>query len=228
MTKRFASLTALTLLLAACGPSTVKFSVAFNTKDPLRTAELTAAISRIVEGRLLAKKKTLVKQELLPEGETMTLTVTASDSEGAKHLTAGLTAPFTMEIMKQVESGQGDIISEKFGEFKETGITTKHFDWVTPGPTAVSDAPGAAAMAPGSVVISFTPEGEKLLKTMFAANRGSVIGIFVRGQLMSKKLIDASDKQTSIAIDGIPNPTLATAFSDDVNVGLHAVFTPVQ
>ena len=32
----------------------------------------------------------------------------------------------------------------------------------------------------------------------------------------------------SIAVDGIPTLSLASAFADDVNVGLHTVFTPLQ
>lgn len=219
MRKLFA-VVGLSLLLTACGSQTVRFSLAFDTEDTVRKSELTAAIARTVEGRLEAKKKSAKSQGIKEENGSTILTVEASDAEGATVLQEGLTAPFTMSIMKQVEEGQGDIVSETYGEFKETGIKTEHFDWVTPG--TKTDANGQLK---GAVVIAFTPKGQELLKTIFAANRGGAIGIFVRGQLMSMKMIDFTDKQTSIAIDGIPSGELAAAFADDVNVGLHVTFT---
>lgn len=219
--KRLLAITAATLLLAGCA-KTVTLNVTFDSQDPIRLDQLKAALERVVAGRLEAKEKKVVKQELATKDGATTLTVQVSDADGAKLLGDGLTTPFTMSIMKQVPAGQGDIISEKFGEFKETGITTKHFDWVAP--TLLITEAGASQ---GSVVIRFTTEGQTLLKEMFGKNRGSVIGVFVRGQLMSKKLIDGKDKQDAIQIDGIPNAELANAFADDVNVGLHVMFLPL-
>ncbi len=220
--KRLLTATALTLLLSACGSQTARFSVVMDTTDPVRKDNLTAAIQRVVEGRMIAKKKTVTKQEIKEVGNDTVLTVGVSDKEAVQLLTEGLMAPFSMSVMKQVEEGQGDIISEKYGEFKEIGIVTEHFDWVTAGTFTVN------GQAKGAVGITFTTEGEVLLKDMFKKNRGAVIGIFVRGQLMSKKLIEAKDADlTSIAIDGIPSTDLAAAFADDVNVGLHVIFTPL-
>ncbi len=218
--KKLLSALALTLLLTACGGKTVRFSLTFDTKDAERVTKLTEAVQRTIEGRVLAKEKKLIAQSVRKDGDATMLDVTVGDEEMAKLLQDSLAVPFTMAIMKQVDSGQGDLISEKYGEFKETGIVTKHVDWITAGITKVTGA------EQGAVVIQFTKEGEALLKDMFAKNRGSVIGIFVRGQLMSKKTIDATDKQTSISIEGIPNGALAAAFADDVNVGLHVKFTP--
>ena len=220
--KKTLSLFALCLLLTACGSKTVRYRLAFDTADMLRRSELTAAAARVIEGRVVARGKQLLSHETKTDGENVTIIAEVSDAEAATALQDGLLTPFTMTIMKQVEKGMGDIVSEKFGEFKETGITTKHFDWVSAG-TA-----GAEAEVNGAVIIQFTPEGQELLKKIFKENRGSVIGIFVRGQLMSKKLIDSKDTQGSIAIDGIPNPALAGAFADDVNVGLHVTFIPIQ
>lgn len=217
--KRF--LPILMILLAGCGSKTVTFTATFDTGDAVRRTELTAAMGRMIDGRLTARGKKLLKLATVPGSDTMTITVHVSDAEAAKLLTESLTQTFTMEIMKQVEAGQGDIVSEKFGEFQETGIVTKHFDWVTAGTMQ-----GPAGQTLGSALVQFTKEGQELLKRVFAQNRGKVIGIFVRGQLMSKKLIDKTDKQDSIAIDGIPNAELAASFTDDVNVGLHVMFTP--
>ena len=216
--KRLLAPLALTLLLAACGSQTVRFTVSYNTPDPLRRSELSAAIQRSIVGRMEAKKKKVVSQQLKNEDGKTVLTVSVSDAEAATLLKESLTGPFSMTIMKQVDAGKGDIISEKYGEFKETGMVTKHFDWVTAGTSM------ASGRELGSVGLQFTDEGQSLLKDMFSHNRGSIIGVFVRGMLMSKKQIDATDKQTSIVIDGIPSGALAAAFADDVNVGLHVTF----
>lgn len=220
--KRLIPFLVLVFLLTSCA-KTVKFTVTFDTEDAARRTELEAAIGRIVEGRLVSKGKNIVNKAITTSGDANVLTVRVSDVEAAKLLNDGLTSPFTMAIMKQVAEGQGDIISEKFGEFKETGIATKHFDWVAPVLSATD-----AGSSKGAVVIKLTQKGQELLKDIFAKNRGDVIAIFVRGQLMSKKLVNGKDKQDSIQIDGIPSAELAQAFADDVNVGLHATFAPVR
>jgi len=214
--KRLLPVLALSLLLAGCS-TPVTLQVQLNAL-PTRHQELKEAVMRVVEGRLAARKKTVSKQELTESGSKLTLTAQVSDAEGAKFLVDSLMTPFSMEIMKQVETGQGDIISNTHGEFKETGITTKHFDWATAG--SFGDK--------GNAVIEFTPDGQELLKKVFSQNRGGVIGIFVRGQLMSVKTVDKSDEQTSISIDNITTPGIARSFVDDVNVGLHVMFKPVE
>ena len=220
--RKILPLIALTLILTACGGSKiVSFKVTFDTKDETRVTELKAAIGRDIEGRLAAKKQTLSKLTTRQDGDALLVVAAVSDDEAVQLLKTGLTTPLTMSVMKEVGAGQGDIVSEKYGEFKETGIETKHFDWVTAG--SVSTDTGVTK---GSVLLQFTKDGQTQLKKVFAANKGSVIAIFMRGQLMSKKLVDAKDKdQPSIAIDGIPNAELAAAFADDVNVGLHTTFT---
>lgn len=220
--KRLLPLLACALLVVGC-TKTVKFGVAFDTEDASRRADLEAAIIRIADGRVASGGKKIVERKIDTKDGASVLTVRVSDAEAAKLLADGLMTPFSMTIMQQTPSGQGDIVSDKFGEFKETGISTGHFDWVAMGLSIVE-----AGASRGSAVITLTNEGRELLKEIFSKNKGSIIGIFVRGQLMSKKLVDANDKQDAIQIDGIPSAELAQAFADDVNVGLHAKFTPVQ
>lgn len=222
--KRILALFAVTLSLAGCSSQTLTYDAAFSTRDAERQTNLTQGVKNVIEGRLLSQGKKPGKISVLPKENGLTVTVEVPDEEAAMLLTQGLTAPFTMEIMKQVSEGQGDIISDKFGEFKETGIRTEHFDWVT----AITAESEEENVSMGAAKIDFTPAGQKLLQDMFSKNRGSVIGIFVRGQLMSKKVIDMTDTQAAIAIDGIPRADLATAFADDVNVGLHVKFTEVK
>lgn len=214
------SILALTLLLAACGGKTVSYRLTFDTVDTLRRQELTAAAGRVVEGRMAAHQTPVKNLQINEEGESVILTAVApAGGASADWLHDGLQTPFTMSIMKEVPKGQGDLVSEKFGEFKETGLGTSSFDWVSSSQTPDGK---------GNAVIQFTEEGKKTLAQVFAANKGKTIGIFVRGQLMSKKLVDATDgKQEGITVDGIPSAEVAAGFADDVNVGLHVTFTPI-
>lgn len=221
--KRLLTTLSLALFLAGCGGRTVRYKLVIDSPDPLRRSELAAASARVIEGRVTARGKKLLQHETKQDGDNVTIIANVSDAEAASVLQEGLLTPFTMTIMKEVKKGMGDIVSEKYGEFKETGITTRHFDWISAGTAGAGEA-----QAKGAVVIQFTTEGQELLKQVFKESRGSVIGIFVRGQLMSKKTVDAKDTQGSIAIDGIPNPAMAGAFADDVNVGLHVTFVPIE
>ncbi len=216
--KHLLSSLSLVMLLAACGKQTLAFRLTFDTQDTLRRQELAAAAGRVAEGRMIAREKEVLAQEIKDDGDGMLLTMTVTDAQAAEWLIDGLTTPFSMAIMQEVDKGKPGALSTKFGDFTETGITTEDFDWVTVG--ALQDGKG-------SVSVSFTPAGGAELKKVFSANRGKVIGIFVRGQLMSKKLIDKNDTQAGIAVDGIPSAELAAGFADDVNTGLHVTFTPV-
>ncbi len=221
--KRLLATLTLSLLLASCGQQTVKLKVTFDTKDPTLRADLSTAALHVIQGRLQGMKKELLGKTVLEDGDTETITLRVADADTATKLRERLTAPFTMEIMKQVDEGQGDVKTDKNGEFKATGLTTRSFDWVTVGPAVTENG-----KTMGSVILTFTGDGQKLLKDIFAKNSGGTIGVFVRGILMSKKLIDKADSTlTSISVDGIPSPGLAAAFADDSNVGLHVTFTPL-
>lgn len=203
------------ILLTACS-KTVRYEMTFDVEDPTLQQQLSAAAIRVIENRLLGLEKKLLSSDIAETDGKTILTVTVSDADGAKILTESLLTPFTMTIMKQVNPGMGDISNDKYGDFKETSLTTKHFESVLP-----REAEGGR----GSVMITFTAEGREILKKLFRQSTGDIIGIFVRGVLMSKKTIDAADKQDSIAVDGIPTPGIARVFADDVNVGLHVRFS---
>jgi hypothetical protein len=211
-------LSASLLMLTACS-KTVRYNLEFNLPDKTLQQQLSAAAVRVIENRMLGMQKKLISSDIADvDGKTM-LTVKVSDAEGAKILTDSLLTPFTMTVMTQVDPGMGDISNEKYGDFKETSLETKHFESVTP--RAMDDGKG-------SVVITFTDEGKEILKKIYKEKRGQTIGIFVRGVLMSKKTIDAKDTQDMISVDGIPTPGIAKIFADDVNVGLHVRFSEAQ
>jgi hypothetical protein len=212
--RRFFLLSASLLLLTACG-KTVQYTMTFDLDDAAQRTQLEAATVRVIQNRLLGQGKKLLSSEVIDKDDKRVLVMKVSDDDAAKILTESLTTPFTMTIMQQVETG-GDISNEKYGNFKQTALTTEYFEAVIP-----REAEGGQ----GSAVITFTPEGQTRLQKLFKENRGETIGIFVRGVLMSKKLIDAKDTQNSISVDGIPSPGIAKVFADDVNVGLHVSFS---
>ncbi len=214
------ALVSLSLVLVSCGGATGRFTLSFKNVAAERQEELTKASVRVMERRLLAQEKKLVSSKTETTNGVTTVMVAASDSAGLSALKKGLQQPFSISILKQVPAGKGDIVSEKFGDFKELGISTESFDWVVAGSQTLG------AQQQGFVQLEFTPQGQTILKKVFAENQGATIGVFVRGMLISKKVVEKSDTgEGGITIDGIPTPDLAQAFADDVNVGLHVGFT---
>lgn len=207
-------------LLAGCNSVQARYALTFKNTTPEGAAQLKDAVIRVVEARLESQKQKLRSHAFAEENGATFLTINASDGDAVEALTQQLTAPFTMRIMKEVPAGQGDLHSDKHGDFAETGITEEHFDFV--------QVNAESSEGKGAVTIHFTPAGKELLKQVFAQNRGEVVGIFVRDQLMSKKLIAVADTQDSVAIDNIPSTQIAAIFADDVNVGLHVTFAPAN
>lgn len=207
------------LLLSACGSVKSSYEVSFERAEGERVEYLKEAVVRVIQGRMANLQKKLKSSEYSESNGKTILTLNVSDQEAADILREQLTTPFTIRIMTEVPAGQGDVHSEKHGDYAETGLTEEHFDWVDAAPTDGGK---------GTATLHFTDEGKQRLKDIFTQNRGKVIGIFVRDQLMSKKLIEAGDTQESIAIDNIPSSDIATIFADDVNVGLHVRFAAPQ
>ncbi len=205
------------LLLASCaGGAGQGYKLSYHDTDASRKAELSSMAARVVERRLIGLQQQDAKVILTGTEE---MTVALKDPKAALALKEQLTAPFNMRIMVEAEGSEGaDITSDKYGAFNETGVTEKHVEWVT---ARTSAEPGK-----GAVVVSFTPEGKVLLQRVFKENAGKVVGIFVRGLLMSKLEVAPTQDPQSITIDGIPGSELATVFSEDVNVGLHVTFQP--
>lgn len=206
------------IAVVACNASdryTLRFS---EDIDAAKRTELTSAAVRVVEGWMSGIQKELGSYALDINGDEAELSLQLPDRETAEKLRERLTAPFEMRIMTKVDDGQGDISHETFGSFKETGLTEKHFAW--------AEATGGSVPGIGAVIMTFTPEGQQLLAAMFEQNKGKTIGIFVRGVLVSQKVVDETDTKHSLFIDGIPKMERARVFADDVNVGLHVEFVP--
>jgi Tfp pilus assembly protein PilX len=209
----------LALTLVACSTNVLQYDLKYNVQDTNRQAALASAAARVIERRLSNLEQVPEQGNVVVQGNR--LTIKPKDTETADALREQLMQPFSISLMVETDAAHADITNEKYGSFKETGIKEAQFDSVE-----LKTGNGAGT---SSAAVFFTPEGKAMLTKVFRENQGKAIGIFVRGTLMSKRVIDASNiTQENITIDGIPTAELASAFTDDVNVGLHVNFTEVK
>jgi hypothetical protein len=216
--KRLLPAVALTLMLVACGGVTARWNVEFVRATEEQKKELAGAIERMIEGRTLAVEKKLTSKKFTPSGNGGTLSVTVEDEDAANALKNQLELPFTFELMTQTPVGQkGDVETEKYGSFSKSGLDAAKVEWV--------DARVPPTGGTTTVAVIFTEEGRTLFKKILSENEGKLIGIFVRGRLMSLQQVQAKDQSDSVVIDNVPSAQIAASFADDVNVSLHAKFT---
>ena len=212
------------LLLTACGgASTLSYTVTFpRTEDPERMAALSLATRHVVERRLARLEGFLIDYDVDYDKERREglIEVEIDGSKAAKALNEEILAPFTFEMRLNVkEKQEGDIEVEGGHFYRETGIAKEDIDWVL-GETV------EGPLNQGKVIIGFTEEGAKKMKTLFAENIGSAIGLFVRGQLTARVQANDADFDRTFVIEGLPSGDIAKVFADDMNVGIHMVFTP--
>lgn len=211
----------LALCLAACAPTGSAeraLSLSLGTSDAARQQELVQASIRVMERRLDRMGETLVRHTETA-GNPATVTVATRSPEVFEALLAELTQPFTLAFMTQAAEGKGDIEVAGHGAFVASGFTEKDIDW-----TAVE----AQADGKSRVLLQLTPEGRTKLESIYKANGGKYVGMFVRGKLVSKLLVDGSGLKDQIVIGDIPSEEFAATFSDDVNVGRYVTFSAAQ
>lgn len=222
-TSRFSALSAFAaLFLTACtaGGSSyaVTYDLSFQNVEAAQVDGLTNAAMRVVERRLDAMGVVNPGKEFGKDAQP-SLIITVPDKEGADELTRQLTAPFMMKVMKETPVGETpDLDSQTVGKFSDTDIATADFAGVEAG----ADSKGIIGAR-----ILMTPEGIKKLQSLYKEQQGKQIGIFARDRLVTKIAVtpDMLDDD-KIVIVNIPNRLQAEAFMDDVNVGLHVVYTP--
>lgn len=215
MPRRLAFLLLSVFALASCGKAvSVQYTMTFDSQETGRKLDLASASGRMIERRLMGLKQDPDRGDVSVQGDL--LTVKVKDAKTAEILTEQITQPIDLHVMVEADDASADIRNEQYGAFKDTSLGGQHIDWVS---AKASSQKGKAV-----VVINFNPQGKELLNTIFEQNRGKKMGIFVRGILMSQKLIDDKDTQSSIMVDGVPNLELALTFADDVNVGVHVDF----
>lgn len=214
------------LYLAACGnqPTTLSYNVTFDTENPDRMNDLSLATRHVMERRLAAMEASIIDYDVAHNKETFEtqISVEVDRSDAAKQLNLELTTPFNFEVRYLVEDeAEGDIYIENTGNFRSTGVTGSDVDWVigeaVPGPQNL-----------GKIIIGFTDEGVARMQQVFAEQNGTNIGLFVRNRLMASMQLDGESITRTIEIPGVPSGDLAKVFADDMNVGIHMIFTPAS
>lgn len=218
---RIATILTSLLLLAACGATKTAYEISFDIPDAEQQSSLTLASLRVIERRLSRMGDQLLEQDMKTREQEVIIALRIRDKEASETLTAELVKPFTLAVMEQSPEKTADTIVEGHGGFRATDITQEHLQWVearTNGPEGKQ----------GMVILYFTPEGRTRMQKIFRKNKGKAIGIFVRGQLVSKLMVDTDIVQDDIVIQNIPSYEIARVFADDMNVGLHVTFTPLE
>ncbi len=208
-------------LLTACGATKVAYKISFNTDNAEQQSSLTLASLRVIERRLARMGDQLLEQDIKTRDREVVIALNIRDKEAAATLTTELVKPFSLQIMEQSPEDGADAVVEGHGGFRAAGIAQEHLQWVEARPHGPEEKQGM-------VILYFTPDGRTLMQKMFKKNKGKAIGIFVRGQLVSKLTVDTDKVEDDIVIQNIPSYEIARMFADDMNVGLHVTFAPVE
>lgn len=209
-----------TAILVGCGgPATVSYRLTFDTRDSGEVEELSKATIRVMQRRIERLDGDLTGQDIVKEGDAVTVTVTVSDSTVAKALTDEMTAPFDLQIMAQTDASGAAITVEGMGGFNPTGITGDDLSMLRSG-----ENPDGKT---GYVRVGFTDGGYQKLQAVFRDNVGKNLGLFVRGKLVSALEVQNAEVPNPLVIDGVPDVELAAIFADDVNVGIHVTVSPL-
>ena len=218
--RKLTVLAGLLLTLSACGSSgSVSYKLVLDATGREHKSDILLASMHVIESRVAAMSEELVRQDIAPDDEGAVITVELSNPAAVEVLTGGLTSPFTMRLMRETTSEKATLTLEGHGSFEDTGLTGSSISWIR-----AEEDPSDPNK--GRVFISFTPEGQELVKKVFRESKGKNLGLFVRDRLISK-VPAAKEPAGDVGIDGIPSIGIARAFADDVNVGLHVTFTPL-
>lgn len=225
--RKFLSAALCALILASCsdsGDASVRYVLTSDLTDQERLSQVPATVKRLLENRVLAldgvTKSVTVEQDA--KGFTAVVTLSGSDMSILDTLTERITEPLTIRFMTEAPLEEADIVIAETEGYKETKLTEDHIDWMTWSAHPVLNT--------GEVTIVLTEEGKALRKEIFGQNVGKNIGIFVKQRPVYKLTVDENDDEQpdSVVLRNIPSPEMAQIFADDMNIGLHVTFTPVQ
>lgn len=215
MQKRL-TLLGLTILLAACSSTTATYSVVTNTElDARYRSALPVATSKMIERRLQAMGTEAKSINYGKKGDTETVTVKLNTAEEKEALTERLVDSFTFEIMLESTEEEADVVVADTQFFRKTELSMSDVYWVIAG----DNGPRG-----GKAAILFTQNGAEKMRALLTENGGKHIGLFIRGILTAKLLVEPGGFEDHIVISQIPTAELADVFADDVNVGLHVDF----
>ncbi len=219
--KRLLVLSTAFVALAACSSAaTVRYQLAMpGVTDSDKILMLTQQSMRVMQQRLesMGELSDVAVEQGSSTGSVIVV-VDAKNQEALDTLTSDLQEPFDFQIMAEAQPGETpDAQVEGHGGFVKTGITGADLEWVEGGKDGNTDL--------GMVQLIFNAEGRTKMADLFKRMAGKNIGIFVRGQLVSKLQVESAELREDIVIRQIPSVELAQTFGDDVNVGIHVTFT---
>lgn len=217
--KRFLMSLGAILLLASCGTMRMGYKMTFDTTNPAKVKELAQAAVRVIQGRLYALGNPVGLQDL-SFSDSGTMINVSVPSGIATQLTEQLVSPVNFAVMEPAPAGTAaDLTVEKYGALKGTGITEKQVDVVT------SQTSSGANQS--TVTITFTPEGQALLKAAYARAQGKFLAVTVRHHLVSIVDVNASlPGSNKVVLKNVP-VEFAEPFTDDVNASSHITFASV-
>lgn len=211
------------LVLAGCSSSSetrLDIDLSMDVTDTALVSSLLTASQKVVERMTYAieDKAPIVSMENIDTNPRMNVVLFLETTKAI--LSEQLKRPFSLRLMRTAAEGEeADLSTEQWGDFMETGIDQNLIYWVTAEP----DTDGTA-----KITILFSEEGQDELGEFFAENHGERVGLFVHSGLVSTYIVQEDGLKDAIVITGIPSLELASIFSDDVNVGLHVTFTPIE
>jgi preprotein translocase subunit SecD len=208
-------------LLTACRTTLAAYELQIDMEDEARRTALVSASMRVIERRLESIGEEPAEKDVDIQDQTVRMILRVANDTIRDILTDQLVAPFTLRIMREAkEDSEGATIVEGHGAFEESGVMEQHLFWITAGIDQETNK--------SKVTLEFTPDGRNLMGKLFKENKGKYIGLFVRNRLVSKLLVETAELKDDIIITDIPTAELAGIFADDVNVGLHVKFVPVE
>jgi len=214
--RRLIGLTVLFTALAACGGTvTLTYSVSSNIPDTAKSIAVFQAAERVMTRRLPAADVKDSQVKVVPTGSSAIMTIKVQNATAAATAERILGQPFTFDI--RLEGPKLPDMGPDETNWLQTGVDGSTVLWVVPITNPDTKEIG--------VELQFSETGHKLLGQAFKGNTGKHVGIFVRDLLVSKMTIATDTVTDHILISGIPSERVAQIFADDVNVGLHAIFT---
>lgn len=207
--------------LAACAssaPVALRYDITYKDLPSGAEEVMPEAITNVIGGRLGSMGVMPTDLKVEPSGSGAVATVTVP-SGAADEVTTQLTAPYTLRFLRQTGTGETVTVNvARYGDFSESGLNETHVTWVEAG----VDAEGL-----GQVTITFNEPGHQLLASLAETDAGRQYGLFAKGRLISLFTMQA-DFGGDIVLNKIPSAEMAAVFADDVDVGLHTVFTRIK
>lgn len=202
----------------------MRYEIDTGITDTQRLEDLQQSAKRVLESRLIALGEFARDVEVTRTSGGFDAKITLSGSNTAVFdtMTEKLTEPLTITFMVETENlEEADVIVAETEGFNETLLNEDHIDWVTADAHPVTES--------GEVTIRFTQEGLELKKEIFEEQMDNNIGVFVRNRPVYKMKVEQDDIDSDVLVlRNIPRADMAQIFADDMNVGLHTTFTPVQ